>query len=494
MPRCCFVPKCKSGLASARKGNNAARPSFFQPPKDEELFRKWARAIPRKDRPLTHKDSVCSLHFPEDQVVKFFMHKINGEEVKIERGRPTLEADAVPCIFPNLPAYYTKIPRRRKTRVIPSSLPTTAASRSAGKHVTGINAPAMKLQCTTHNYPTSTLCSIIENIKDISLPSVLWGYHINSANTTVAFSRAVDSPETLLIVDRIVAIDNSLSVKLIGRGKEVPLPPGCIDKVREMHQVELILNCVDGLHLCQGATASVNQPECQHSKSNTEEPLFSKHCRIFIDKTKIAYFTRDSCTKCYLLYKVSVKRCTAAAVTAQLKEHTRRTLQQNNRRLVKKVQDLQKEVKALKDDCAKKVDVSELMEGFSANQRNTVQAFLDGSKRKGPTGHRYSREWMYQCLLMRDKGPRLYKYLREKDILPLPSHKSLQRYSSSLNGGCGFQEGLVLVWDDRVTHAEGEQRSVITELNPSPGLSLHNNSAESVGDAEEDSNEMNNHD
>lgn len=38
---------------------------------NEELLRKWQRAIPRKDRILTPKDCICEGHFFPEEILRF---------------------------------------------------------------------------------------------------------------------------------------------------------------------------------------------------------------------------------------------------------------------------------------------------------------------------------------------------------------------------------------------------------------------------------------
>ncbi|KAH6945607.1 hypothetical protein HPB50_009291 [Hyalomma asiaticum] len=119
MPRCkqqrhCFAPGCNAGYVSARKQGKKA--SLFAVPVDDERRKAWERAIPRADNPLENNCIVCEAHFDERFIVRSYKHVINGEPVEIPRDRPTLTVDAIPTIFPNLPAYLSKkLPPKRKT-------------------------------------------------------------------------------------------------------------------------------------------------------------------------------------------------------------------------------------------------------------------------------------------------------------------------------------------------------------------------------------------
>ena len=70
----CFVPGCKNGYGkNSYKGNH-----FFRPPRDEDQFVKWARAIPRKDKCLTPKSYICQVHFSDDLILKVDSFVVNN--------------------------------------------------------------------------------------------------------------------------------------------------------------------------------------------------------------------------------------------------------------------------------------------------------------------------------------------------------------------------------------------------------------------------------
>lgn len=110
MPRC-FVTGCKSGYDSQR---SAEKRHFFRAPRDSSRLQVWQRAIPRLDKQLTSSCVVCDLHFEDSDLVKEFVHNINGDVVIIPRDNWALKDDAVPRLFPNCPSYLSKPARKRK--------------------------------------------------------------------------------------------------------------------------------------------------------------------------------------------------------------------------------------------------------------------------------------------------------------------------------------------------------------------------------------------
>ncbi|XP_037579859.1 uncharacterized protein LOC119462598 [Dermacentor silvarum] len=91
----CFAPGCRSGYPGSPKA------SLFAAPRDEDLHRKWERNLRRDDKPLTESSAVCEYHFEPRYIMREYVHVINGGEVRIPGGKPSLAPDAVP----GCPAY-----------------------------------------------------------------------------------------------------------------------------------------------------------------------------------------------------------------------------------------------------------------------------------------------------------------------------------------------------------------------------------------------------
>lgn len=113
----CFAPGCKSGKNSRRRDPDGRHHSLFRMPRNEEMFRRWQRYVPpRSDgKKLKPESALCERHFDPQFIMRYFEHYIQGDVVRIPRGKPILTKDAVPTVFPESPKYYTRrVPRRRK--------------------------------------------------------------------------------------------------------------------------------------------------------------------------------------------------------------------------------------------------------------------------------------------------------------------------------------------------------------------------------------------
>ncbi|KAH7971539.1 hypothetical protein HPB49_025581 [Dermacentor silvarum] len=134
MPRC-FVTGCTSGYDSQR---SAEKRHFFRVPRDSSRLQVWQRAIPGLDKQLTSSCVVCDLHFEDRDLVKEFVHNINGDVVIIPRDNWALKDDAVPRLFPNCPSYLSKPARKCKQPAVRSAPPVKVRKRQGDGDVTSL--------------------------------------------------------------------------------------------------------------------------------------------------------------------------------------------------------------------------------------------------------------------------------------------------------------------------------------------------------------------
>lgn len=74
-------------------------------------------------------------------------------------------------------------------------------------------------------------------------------------------------------------------------------------------------------------------------------------------------------------------------------------------------------------------------------QQEMVKTIFNAAKCKSSKGRRYSLEWVYECLLMRIKGPKLYRKMRKEN--------KLGRYIKKLHTAYGFQENTFQVMKEK---------------------------------------------
>lgn len=186
----CFAPGCSTGYVSARKAG--VKRSVFTVPNDEDRLKAWQRYVPRGDKLLDRTAVLCELHFEQRFIVRDYTHIVNGEVVKIPRGRPCLTDDAIPSIFPNTPSYLSKkLPQKRSSR--------TSRGEVLGKKrkVNDENElPSMEhdssLDVTTNGERVpGASCTVekLEHMKGEKLPSKYWSMCLLAdAPNAVAFT------------------------------------------------------------------------------------------------------------------------------------------------------------------------------------------------------------------------------------------------------------------------------------------------------------------
>lgn len=179
--RHCFAPGCQTGY----KWTKGRQPSLFSVPKDEEKRKLWERNLHRQDKSLDETCAVCELHFEPSCIITDYVHVVNGEEVRIPRGKPELAPDAVPTVLPNAPAYLSKKatqprpPRKRLNNDAPSPVATKRCKICAHEEAGNSDSSSV---CSTGvmSEPVPTVCgasSAPEYLLALNVPSIYWSCH-----------------------------------------------------------------------------------------------------------------------------------------------------------------------------------------------------------------------------------------------------------------------------------------------------------------------------
>ncbi|XP_051162377.1 ERC protein 2-like isoform X2 [Leptopilina boulardi] len=113
-------------------------------------------------------------------------------------------------------------------------------------------------------------------------------------------------------------------------------------------------------------------------------------------------------------------------------------------RMVKNGKVLKKTVQQLQRQCA--MTKHEILHGaiatLSEKEQLAVRACFSAAKLKNRRGMRYSRQWLYECILLRIRSKKAYKHLRKHKILVLPSTSTLERSMEQIKSTYGFQESV----------------------------------------------------
>ncbi|XP_042913127.2 uncharacterized protein [Parasteatoda tepidariorum] len=118
MPNTCCVTKCNGNYNSQNKVH------IFSFPKNEELLKKWVKAIPRTNLIVTKNTKVCERHFQSDDIEfeTTFYKESTGETLRAKLKYPRLKDGAVPSIFPNCPKYLSSTNKDRIDPILKKQL------------------------------------------------------------------------------------------------------------------------------------------------------------------------------------------------------------------------------------------------------------------------------------------------------------------------------------------------------------------------------------
>ncbi|XP_075542667.1 uncharacterized protein LOC142576422 [Dermacentor variabilis] len=177
----CAAPNCECSKTRHRQEHDGRRCSLFGMPRDEQMFRRWQRYMPPRagGKRLTPQSALCERHFDPQFVLRYYEHTINGEVVRIMRGKPSLTPDAVPTMFPDSPSYYTRhVPRRRKpvqrvalpplkpkrTSATTSSAKTSSADVAAVGDSSEVEAAVAQVPATSDADPVVIKCEVTPGV------------------------------------------------------------------------------------------------------------------------------------------------------------------------------------------------------------------------------------------------------------------------------------------------------------------------------------------
>ncbi|XP_077493743.1 uncharacterized protein LOC144104537 [Amblyomma americanum] len=400
----CFAPGCTSGYVSAR--NKGKKVSTFAAPSNEERLKVWQRAVPRTDRPLEKTSVLCELHFEQRFIVQDYIHVVNGETVRIPRGRPCLSEDAVSTLFRNTSSYLSKrLPVKRKSR---TSRGEVLRKRRKGIDSSQCEFASFVADSTRDSVATDDdaaadgtgihyACSRekLDKLAGENLPSEFWSRNVVAeAPKSLAFS-VFSQPGVSVCFKKLVlcsAENTHYQCAVFVQGaalKQVDMfnPRG----------VENLLQLVDQMSVCPGFEQSLVPSELHRSRSRVNyrlhgNKLHSKDCQGVSQGEK-------PCIQCKYLRKLLVnqacykkRKARAVPVSNTSKKLVKCNLQL--RREKEKVAKLKTMMTAVKEENAaiSEGKLEKSLSGLPEKQRQQVQACFQASKRKGTQGMTYSQE------------------------------------------------------------------------------------------------------
>ncbi|KAK3920712.1 THAP domain-containing protein 1 [Frankliniella fusca] len=380
----------------------------------------WEKLIKRKDTPMTLNSRVCSEHFTvNDFELDYICQGIDGSQNKIARGKAKLQAHANPSIFPQYPIYYQPNTKKRnapKCRVLPEIAITSDDPPEI--------PPSKNLEEeeeTNNNVSNNSLWSC-DKIHSLKIP-----IHWVVGNTIEVGSKVLYHIDPKTEQTKSITFSDQ-QPKLIIKFRGVKSRKIFKD-VNTVEEAQSLLEEIDKIKLCTGTGSEIN-----NFSTACEGMVSSKKGKICEDCLKLKERLRKIEERKLKLKQRKIEK-------QQKVKNKIQCLTRSKMNLIAKVKKYKRRIEHVIRQCQAK-DESVLAEAISklpAAQQEAVKACFSASKRKGPSGRRYTAEWVYECMLMRIKDKKLYNHIRKHEILVLPATSTINGYLKHYGGAYGFQ-------------------------------------------------------
>lgn len=98
-----------------------------------------------------------------------------------------------------------------------------------------------------------------------------------------------------------------------------------------------------------------------------------------------------------------------------------------------------------------KESLKEKIKALPSTTQEQILLFVDSVKGQ-EKGRRYSRNYLFDCTLLKIKSASTYRHLRNRKILPLPSESTIYRYLKKLKPSFGFQHQVFDIMKEKSMH------------------------------------------
>ena len=101
--------------------------------------------------------------------------------------------------------------------------------------------------------------------------------------------------------------------------------------------------------------------------------------------------------------------------------------------------------------------IEEIIQQLPEEQRELVSTCFKAAN-QSRKGMRYTRQYVYDCLLIKMMSSKLYRKLRQENKLPLPCEVTLNRYLKRISPSYGFQQSTFKMLEKKQEHMTEAQR------------------------------------
>lgn len=524
----CFALGCHSGYPGAPKA------SLFAAPTDDELRKKWESNLRRTDKPLTESSAVCERHFEPRFILRDYVHIINGTEVRLPRGKPSLAPGAVPTLLPDCASNLSVTPvseRSERKRAAAASVPAagkkprkgaeTAKNEELGAECQ-LQLPLHEKQCGsaqnengqfTENEPFT-----FSSLQAVNIPSKLWCRLNCGIDSAIVFATtSVRKQERLEILhEKVVcfnAHEDKVSAQVYFRGVLFQETT-----IHSLAAAKHLLTDIDRVVTCQGIMPESDLRDLSHIltarlKSATVifgGSTFSTKCQgkvslhgklSFLNTCYFAtlacqnftcvrltcallfFFPGGVCADCKAVRKQILTRKSrvsnrgvalsrSRALSQRLKLAKQKALRLSNRTTSLK---RQLDAMAAENAMIREDEFLKKIASLPPKQREAVHHMFKASSYQSTKGMKYSNEWVLECLMMKMKSPKLYEHLRKECILTMPCKTTLRKYLKSYKTGYGFSAKVLDVLSKKTASMDLFQRHgglIVDEMKLSEQLSV----------------------
>lgn len=298
-----------------------------------------------------------------------------------------------------------------------------------------------------------------ENIAELisSLP-IGWGIHQSTDLITISHIKNVIPPQ----LDKVILVAKTELTVYIN---SIVWPTNT--SASNLHDILKLVLTIEALLVCDGTGV-----DNKVSTTCTGENL------------------RRNCTRCYACARLrralknKSKKINKRQIQGQTKLKITRKQYSNKCHNLKTKQLHQKIfLSKLQNRMAAKENIGNLISKLPENQKLVVKTCFEAAGRQA-TGRRYSKDWLYNCILMKIKSPKLYKHLRTKELLPLPAPCTLSKYIRNIDSSYGFQMKLFEMLKEKCKHMPEFQRHgtiMVDEMKVSPSKHFDKNRLQVMG-------------
>ncbi|XP_063215925.1 uncharacterized protein LOC134538424 [Bacillus rossius redtenbacheri] len=352
-------------------------------------------------------------------ILRNYVHEVQGETIKIPRGKVTLTKSAVPTIFPNLPSYLTqRKPYRRKLEM--SNIDNKNSVKIARLEPQSASSPS-----TTKN----------ENVWQWLISRSLdnsWGRKIeNNASLTYFYYRKSEQNNADLLI-KVVWERDSAQPSLYICNRKINMRRLNFNYVHTTDSILLLLRKLEIIEFCKGVNikeiTSMNSPQVSLKILSN-----ATICNGILFSPKCCFVSNEVCLHC---------KCFKTRLISKSKVPRRCFLTRNVKRSVLKERSAITMIKHLqgKNKQLSTTALQEAINNLPEKQQEAVkQCFHSCTLQKNS----FSKKWILECILMRCKSPSLYKHIQEQKILHVPTVRTMNTYIRGIKAECGISDDIL---------------------------------------------------